>query len=56
LARWIKAKAAAMAGLALNSSFSIHRFRDSAHGDNPTYLAKRERVYEGMRMAGVPEG
>jgi hypothetical protein len=24
--------------------------------DNPTYLAKRERIYEGMRMAGVPEG
>jgi len=24
--------------------------------DNPTYLAGRERFYEGMRMAGIPEG
>ena len=29
-------------------------FRSSS--DNPTYLAGRERVYEGMRIAGVPEG
>ena len=28
----------------------------SATSDNPTYLAGRERVYEGMRLAGVPEG
>ena len=27
-----------------------------APSDNPTYLAGRERIYEGMRMAGVPEG
>ena len=24
--------------------------------DNPTYLAGRERICEGMRLAGVPEG
>jgi hypothetical protein len=24
--------------------------------DHPAYLAGRERVYEGLRMAGVPEG
>jgi hypothetical protein len=24
--------------------------------DNPAFLACRERVYQGMRMAGVPEG
>jgi hypothetical protein len=23
--------------------------------DNPTFLAKRERIYQGLRMAGVPE-
>ena len=23
---------------------------------NPTYLAQRERIIEGMRKAGVPEG
>jgi len=51
-----EARAAAKAGLALDPSFTIHRFRDGASSGNPTFLAKRERVYQGMRMAGVPEG
>ena len=51
-----QARAAAKAGLALNPSFTIRRFRVNALSDNPTYLAKRERVYEGMRLAGAPEG
>jgi TolB-like protein len=51
-----EARAAAKAGLALLPSFSIRRFRDGAPSDNPIFLAKRERVYEGMRLAGVPEG
>jgi tetratricopeptide (TPR) repeat protein len=51
-----QARAAAKAGLALDPTFTIRRFRVGASSDNPTYLAKRERVYEGMRMAGVPEG
>jgi TolB-like protein/class 3 adenylate cyclase/Tfp pilus assembly protein PilF len=50
------AQAAAQAGLALDPSFTVRRFRASASTDNATYLAKRERVYEGMRIAGVPEG
>jgi len=50
-----QAKAAATAGLTLDSSFTIRRFRDGAQGDNPTYLAKRERLYQGMRMAGIRE-
>jgi hypothetical protein len=37
-------------------TFTIRRFRAGAKTDNPTYLAKRERVCEGMRLAGVPEG
>jgi hypothetical protein len=28
----------------------------SLTGKYSTFLTKRERVYEGMRMAGVPEG
>jgi hypothetical protein len=24
--------------------------------DNPTYLAEREHILDGLRMAGVPEG
>jgi tetratricopeptide (TPR) repeat protein len=50
------ARAAAKAGLALDPSFTIRRYRNGAASDNPTYLASQERVYQGMRMAGVPEG
>jgi tetratricopeptide (TPR) repeat protein len=51
-----QARAAAKTGLVLDPSFTIRRFRDGAQSDNPTFLAKRERVYEGMRLAGVPKG
>jgi TolB-like protein len=50
-----EARAAAKAGLALMPSFTIRRFREGALTDNPTYLANRERIYQGLRMAGVPE-
>ena len=51
-----EARTAAQAGLALNPSFTIRRLRFGASSDNPTYLAGLERVCEGMRLAGVPEG
>ena len=51
-----EARVAAKAGLALDQSFTIRRYRNGAPSDNPTYLDSQERVYEGMRMAGVPEG
>ncbi|MGC1562333.1 MAG: adenylate/guanylate cyclase domain-containing protein, partial [Bradyrhizobium sp.] len=51
-----EARATAQAGLALYPSFSIRRFRTNTPSNNPVYLAGRERVYEGMRLAGVPEG
>jgi TolB-like protein/class 3 adenylate cyclase len=50
------AREAARAGLELNPSFTIARFRSMAPSDNHIYLAGRERAYEGMRLAGVPEG
>jgi TolB-like protein len=56
LGRLDEARAAAKAGLALDPAFTIRRFRRQLSSDNPTYLAKRERVYEGMQLAGVPEG
>ena len=56
LGRLDEARSAVQAGLALSPSFTIRRFRAGALGDNPTYLAGRERTYEGMRTAGVPEG
>jgi hypothetical protein len=51
-----EAQAAAKAGLRLNPTFTLRRFRAGAFSDNPTYLAQRERAYQGMRKAGVPEG
>jgi len=51
-----EARATAQAGLALNPGFSIRRFRTNTPSNNPVYLAGRERVYEGLRLAGVPEG
>ena len=51
-----EARANAQAGLALDPSFSIRRYRTNTPSNNPVYLAGRERVYEGLRMAGVPEG
>jgi tetratricopeptide (TPR) repeat protein len=56
LGRMSEAQAAAKVGLALNPTFTIRRFRAGAGSDNPTYLAQRERVYDAMRKAGVPEG
>ena len=51
-----EARATVQAGLALNPSFTIRRYRTNTSSNHPVYLAGRERVYEGMRMAGVPEG
>jgi TolB-like protein/Flp pilus assembly protein TadD len=50
-----EACAAAKSGLALEPSFTIGRFRAGARSDNPVYLSGRERVYEGMRRAGIPD-
>jgi TolB-like protein/thioredoxin-like negative regulator of GroEL len=43
------------AGLTVNPKFTIKRFRAGVQSENPIHLAQRERVVEGMRMAGVPE-
>jgi len=37
-------------------NFTVRRYADDACSDNPTYLAQRARILEGMRLAGVPEG
>ena len=53
-----QARAAVQAGLALDPSFTIRRYRDAtnAFSDNPTYREGCERTIRGMRQAGVPEG
>jgi Flp pilus assembly protein TadD len=55
LGRIDEAHVAAKPGLILEPSFTVSRFRAGARSDNPVYLAGRERIYEGMRRAGVPE-
>ena len=51
-----EARATVQAGLVRSTGFTIRRFRANPLSDNPTYLAWRERLYEAMRLAGVPEG
>jgi hypothetical protein len=51
-----EAGAAIQAGLALDPNFTLRRFRVNVPSDNPTYRAGTRRIYEGMRLAGVPEG
>jgi TolB-like protein/class 3 adenylate cyclase/tetratricopeptide (TPR) repeat protein len=51
-----QAKAAVRGGLALDPRFTIHRYCTNLSSNDPTYLAGRARIYEGMRIAGVPEG
>ena len=55
LGRMDEARAAAKAGLGLEPSFTIARFRAGGRSKNPVYLAGRERIYEGMRLASIPE-
>jgi hypothetical protein len=51
-----EARTATEAGLALDAGFTIRRLRVGASSDHPAYIAGRERIFEGMRMAGVAEG
>jgi tetratricopeptide (TPR) repeat protein len=56
LGRLEEARSAVQAGLALDPTFTLRRYRANPPSHNPTFLAQRERIYEGMRNAGVPEG
>lgn len=50
-----EAQTVARTGLAQDPKFTIRNYRSGAASDNPTYLAGRERIIEGMRIAGLPE-
>ena len=56
LGRLDEARQALQPGLELAPGFTLARYRAGVQSDNPTYLAQRERIIEGMRKAGVPEG
>jgi len=51
-----QAKAATETGLTYFADFTIRRYRANVPSNNQTFLTGRERLYEGMRRAGVPEG
>ena len=54
--RHAEAREARNAGLRLDPNFTVARFRNERRSENLTFLAQRERVYEGLSLAGVPEG
>jgi TolB-like protein/Tfp pilus assembly protein PilF len=56
LGRLDDARTAVRAGFAVDPAFTIARYRAGAATDNPVYLSQRERLVDGMRIAGVPEG
>jgi TolB-like protein/class 3 adenylate cyclase len=50
-----EARAVARAALALDPKFTIQSYRIGTASDNPTYLAGRGRICEGLRIAELPE-
>ena len=57
LGRVEEAHSAVKTGLTLDPAFTISRLRaaSTAISDDPTFLARTERILEGLRKAGVPE-
>jgi hypothetical protein len=55
LERLLEARSEARAGLAINPTFSVSRYRADVSSDNPNTVAGRDRVIDGLRKAGVPE-
>ena len=51
-----EAWAATQAGLALDPGFTLRRLRLFPSSNDPAGAAAGQRIYKGMRMAGVPEG
>jgi hypothetical protein len=56
LGRIDAAQASIRDGLALNPEFTMTRYLAGAASDHPVFLAQRERVADGLRKAGAPEG
>jgi TolB-like protein/class 3 adenylate cyclase len=55
LGKMEEARAAVQAGLALNPHFTVRAIRESGWSDVPAYVAGRERLVEGMILAGAPD-
>ena len=54
LGREAEARASLARFLRLRPGYTIARYRTLTSGD-PTFLAQRERIYDGLRRAGLPE-
>jgi TolB-like protein len=50
-----EARAAALAGFALDPDFTIRRTKGLSLGSDPIFRAGSKRIREGMLMAGIPE-
>jgi TolB-like protein/class 3 adenylate cyclase len=50
-----EATEACVIGRRLAPNFSIGKCRAEVQSDNPVFLAQRERLYEGLKKAGLPE-
>jgi TolB-like protein/Flp pilus assembly protein TadD len=55
LGRRDEARDAVKAGLAIGPTFSIRRHHAGTMSEHPTYVMQRERIYDAMREAGVPQ-
>ena len=55
LGRLDEARAEVQAGLALDPKLTLRRFRSGLASDNATFLVQRERLYDSLRNAGIPE-
>jgi tetratricopeptide (TPR) repeat protein len=55
LGKMEEARAAVQTGLALNPRFTVRAIRVGAENDVPAYMAGRDRLIEGMILAGAPE-
>ena len=56
LGRLLEAQSEVRAAYAIYQTFTIARFRASVPSDNPIVVAGLDRVVDGLRKAGVPEG
>ena len=56
LGRWTRRVPPCNRDFRLTPGFTIRRYREGAPSINPTYLARRERVFEGMRLPGCQRG
>jgi hypothetical protein len=50
-----EARAAALAGFALDPGFTIRRTKGLALNRDPTFRAGSKRIREGMLLAGIPD-